>query len=113
MSEYYKNLDKKKNNVTIFNMVIHIYYIRDVVSKLVRTSFSMVNDASAVRDVQRTFSKAPEDYKDIELWRSGFAYDNETMEQVPDEKAVIALPPLAAVNDLPLGQGAAKVELKQ
>lgn len=94
-------------------MVVHLYWLRDKVSQMIVRSWHLVNDASAVRDVQRAYAKLPEDYKDIELWRSGYAFDNQTMEQVPDERAVIALPPLTAVNDLPVGQGVAQVELKQ
>ena len=113
MSEYYKNLDKKKNNVTILCMTNNIYLVRDTVSKLYQHCFPAVNDGSAVRQVCDMFGKTPH-FKDLELWRFDYGFNVETSEAVNVEKAVIALPQMSSdAPTMPMSEGVAQVELKR
>lgn len=109
----YKNLDKKKNNVTIKNTMTHnIYLIRDKVGLTFDAAFNAINDASAVRYVVSRFGKAPV-YKDLELWRSDYGFDVQTGKGCTIEPAVVALPPAEEVPAMPVTQGNGSVELKQ
>lgn len=68
-----------------------IYLMRDKVAQAYVRSFDASNDGVAVRYVVDVYGKQPH-YTDLELWRSGVAYDVETGEITSTDKAVIALP---------------------
>ena len=68
-----------------------IYLMRDKVAQAYVRSFDASNDNVAVRYVVDVYGKQPH-YTDLELWRSGVAYDVETGEISNTDKAVIALP---------------------
>lgn len=113
MSEMFKNLDKKKNNVTIKNTMTHnIYLIRDKVGLTFDVAFNAINDASAVRYVVSRYGKAPV-YKDLELWRSDYGFDVQTGKGCTIEPAVIALPPADEAPEMPVTQGSGAVEIKR
>lgn len=71
----------------------NIYLLRDKVALTYVRSFDSSNDSTAVRYVVDVYGKQPH-YEDLELWRSGVAYDVETGETMAIDKAVVALPPV-------------------
>lgn len=74
-------------------MTYNIYLLRDTVALSYVRAFDASNDNTAVRYIVDVYGKQPH-YTDLELWRSGVAYDLQTGEISTTEKCVVALPPV-------------------
>lgn len=77
-------------------MVQNIYLLRDKVALRYFRCIDSENDATAVRFVVENLGQSPR-YKDLELLRSGAAFDVELGDIVQVERAVVALPPQPVV----------------
>lgn len=84
-------------------MIYNLYAVRDTVSELFKFTFQCKNDASAVRYVC-DMSRDDPHYDQLELWRCPYSFDVETLDFVPCQKAIVALPARAAqAPSMPLG----------